>query len=182
MLNKEQRYLDYMKGHAIPQAFDQVQAVHRHSRERSAELVDCIVEGVLRLLDEVRRSQGNGDKGPVLCIGIHILRTEILTRQYRILLAAYDGQFLYDPDPIELYLDFAGFFKPLDDMYDGLSKDARAFSNLVKDNHVNLLVQDMAGLYRVYLTEIARLAMKSLAGEKHFEKIHTADKFFIICG
>lgn len=182
LINKNRYIADYMVQYVMPQFREKLVLLDILARERRTELVGQVKVGVLELVEKIQALQANNQKKEIQCIGIHILRTEVSQRSYRLLLCAYDEQFLLDPTPVKLYMDATEFFQPLEEMHLFLTEKMVQTGGNVKETHVSLLVQQMVNPCRAYLTELSRLAAKSLEEMDGFSEIQKAENFFAICG
>lgn len=180
-MNREQTIDMFYEQYYKPKWQEETVKLDRLAREQRPALVEKIKTALTEFLNQIRFSQHKGEKGPILCIGIHILRTEVLLRRYRFLLCAYDKKFLFDNNPMTMHMEAEEFFQPIADTHTFLDHNNK-FRGSVKDNDINRMLQLSVASFQSYMTELFRLAVKLLAEEQCFETITKAENFFIICG
>jgi len=171
-----------MMQYVMPQFKKRIVSLDKLAREKRPELIEQIKGGIFELIEQTQMRQESGRKENIQCIGIHLLRTEVLRRRYQLLFCAYGERFLLDPALADLHIEFAEFFQPLEEMQTSLLESLPKANGFISADRIGVFIQQMIGPWRAYLIELSRLAVRALAKSDCFAQIQTAENFFVICG
>lgn len=181
-MNRETVLEQFIANDLIPEILEKKLEMDDFMRSHQQKFVSKLCSDLKEFLAAVQKQQENGLLDPVLAIGIHILRTEVLLQDYRIMLCAYNKQFYMDEHPFQAYIDMSVFFRPFDELYIAVDEKRAGYHGKIHKSDVDSYVQELVTVFRMYLTELSRSAARQLAVESAYTTIQIAEPFFMVCG
>lgn len=123
-----------------------------------AEALEALVKEAMELLGKQMKKQG---KEYVCFMFFSILKTDILQKQYRVMLHGLDMRWYLDEEPAEVYVDAEELLAPLDRLRKTLEKKNEGYGGTVNDYDVrNVLLGELSYLDSI-ISYILRYRLRS---------------------
>lgn len=133
-----------------------------------AEDLEALVEKAMRLLGEQMEKQ---EKEYVCFMYFSFLKTDMLSRNYRVQLHGLDISWYLDNEPVEAYVDAKELLTPLDELWDELIRAAQGYGVSVNDYDIRNLVFDELTVIDNMICQILRYRLRDWEKKGIFDPV-----------
>ena len=161
-MNREQ-VLKMFKEEIIPkESFKYFQKTYELCRDIREILVQSLLDGYIQLYKKINSTK----KDPICFINAELLRTGVYSREYDLLISAYDKEWFFDKSPVYVSLNLKELFRYLDEFEEGMKLKVKRYVGAVSHVDVVVFKQEALEKYLHFITHIAREAVnRSIEGE-----------------
>lgn len=122
-----------------------------------AEDLEALVEKAMKLLGDQMATQG---KEYVCFMYFSLLKTDLLNRNYRVLLHGLDISWYMDNEPAEVYVDAKELFTPFDELWNDLVQANQGYGVFVNDYDIRNLLFDELSVVDNIICQILRYRLR----------------------
>lgn len=150
--------------------------------ERIGEKLPELVMRLKQMFHKGREEMEQVKKDPIMFFYFSVLRTELWSNQYHLLLHMMDARWYLDKEPIvvEESLDF--LWENLKQIKEKLLIDSRKYMGKINRYDIEYLVQDMILACNGYLAEQLRFVFRDIEDNEDFAQIEKTEVWYIRFG
>ena len=136
--------------------------------QRHSEELERTVKGAIDELGERMRAQG---KEYVSYLYFSILKTDLLCRNYRLLLHAMNLRWYLDDESIEVYAEMKNLMRPFDELWDALEKENYGYMGAINRYDIqNIMFRELRKVDAA-IAQILRYRFRCWKETNLFEKV-----------
>lgn len=136
-----------------------------------AEELEALVETAMKFLGTQMEKQG---KEYVCFLYFSLLKTDLITRNYRIQLHGLDIGWYMDPEPAEVYVDAKKLFQPFDELWDDLIQANKGYGVFVNDYDILHILFDELTVADNIICQILRYRLRDWEKSGIFDPVPRA--------
>ena len=173
---------NFLKEYVEPESFRQIEQLDMFCKQNKKALANKFYNALEELAIEIIRQQNAGEKEAVSLINFQVMRTDILFRDYKVHIQAYDKDFFLDKEPIHVDFNAKEMFCFIDEMRDKLYAGVKRYVGKINSDDADIVVQKELTHHIRYVINFARLAIRKFIQSEHFKQIKIGDEFIISAG
>lgn len=150
---------------------EKVSAFHSRMDEHvmeHAEYLEALVEKAMKLLGEQMEKQ---EKEYVCFMYFSFLKTDILSRNYRLQLHGLNISWYLDNDPAEVYVDAKELLMPLDELWNELTQAAQGYGVYVNEYDIRNLIFEELPVIDYMICRILRYRLRDWEKKGIFDSV-----------
>ncbi len=181
-MNRDEQLEKFLTQYAKPKNFETILKLDNYCKENKLELSNKMKKSFCELFEKVRSLENGMGKKEIRVITLGVSRTFTILKQPRAIITAYDQNFYFEKDPIEVELDLFEYLSFYYDLEKELLVDIKQYIGLVNKSDVQKFMQSTFLNYVRYITNICRVVMREIEEESLFNEVIQANDFKIYSG
>lgn len=143
---------------------------------KHAEDLEALVEKAMKLLGDQMAKQ---EKEYVCFMYFSLLKTDLINRNYRVLLHGLDISWYMDNEPAEVYVDVKELFMPFDELWNCLAAANQGYGGSVNDYDIRNLLFDELTIIDNMICQILRYRLRDWERKGIFDSV-TRSPYWIL--
>lgn len=143
------------------------------------EYLEKAVKGAIDCLGEEMGRQG---KEYVSFLYLSLLRTDVLSHNYRFLLQAMDLNWYLDEEPVQVYFDTGDLYAPLEELWADLTEESHSYMGAVNPYDIQGLIFDELKAIDGTIAGILRYRLRDWQGKEIFAKVPLTPQWLLKWG
>ncbi len=143
---------------------------------KHAEDLEALVEKAMKLLGDQMAKQ---EKEYVCFMYFSLLKTDLINRNYRVLLHGLDISWYMDNEPAEVYVDVKELFMPFDELWNCLAAANQGYGGFVNDYDIRNMLFDELTIIDNMICQILRYRLRDWERKGIFDPV-TRSPYWIL--
>lgn len=144
-------------------------------------LKEAILKATKEICDVVAKKQINSEYD-IMYINFSLLRTSIISKEYNILVSAYNRNWYLDDYPTHSTLSLHPILSVIDDLRNYLEKKRKIYVNKIESFHVNEIILKQAFEYYTHMELFVTTVLQNIDEEQWLKGINKTEEFYIRWG
>lgn len=184
-LNRNERLEEFIKEYSNPENFEMMLKLDGYCKDNKEILEIKMKKEFLNLFKKIKLAQeieGENAKGKIKVITLAVSRTFAIFKDYRAIITAYDENFYFDKNPIEVTLDVSEYFSFYEELEEMLIPEVRKSMGLLNKSDIQMVMQAYFLGYVRYITNICKLVFRDVVKCEEFNLFNREDDFVVYSG
>ena len=166
-MNREQ-VLKMFNEEIIPEeSFKYFLKTYELCRDIKEDLIQSLLKSYIQLYEKINSIK----KEPIHFINAELLRTGVYSREYDLMISAYDKEWFFDKSPVYVSLSVKELFRYLDEFEEEMKLKVKRYVGAISYVDVEVFKQGVLEKYLHFITHIAREAANRSIEKEAFKTI-----------